>query len=544
MFGDANTNHQKNSMKLVISPAHLGQIALVLSSAGLLVPGLTRSPEPYDLVITNGWIIDGTGNPAYQADIAIRNGIVAKIGKNVGESKEVVDAAGATLAPGFIDVHTHAENVAELPLAENFVRMGVTTLVVGNCGTSELNLKKWFAERDKKASVNLVSLVGHNSVRSKAMGGNFDREPTPAEMAEMKRLVDQAMRDGAAGFSTGLIYQPGTWSKTEEIIELAKVSAQYGGLYASHMRNEGANILAAIDELISIARSAGCRAQLSHIKLSGENAWGKTAQVIQKIEDARKSGIEVTQDQYAYTASSTTLSTLIPDKYLDGGTEKFRERAKDPAIRKQISDEMKQRLATRGRTDYAYAVISRCAWKPELNGKNVMEAAKILRGNDSLDDQIETVIETLTHGGVTAVFHGINESDVQTFMTHPNTMIASDSGCRDPKEGVPHPRGYGNNVRVLQRYVRELKVLRLEEAIRKMTSLPAQTFRLRDRGQIREGFAADIVMFRLENISEKTTYTQPHQLAEGFDGVWVNGIRVVSKDSHTKATPGVPLRRS
>jgi N-acyl-D-amino-acid deacylase len=311
-------------------------------------------------------------------------------------------------------------------------------------------------------AVNVATLVGHNNVRRKAMAGDFDRPPTPEELEKMKALVRQAMKEGAVGLSTGLIYQPGVFSRTEEIAELAKVLSDYDGIYTSHMRHEDNQIYRALDEVFQIARAAHVRAEVSHIKLAGPSAWGQADRVLAHIEKARAEGLDITQDQYAYTASSTGLSQLIPDTALEGGNREFRKRIADPAQKAAIVAQMKQSLRGKGREDYSYAVIASCRQNQSLDGLNIAEAAKTTRGSDSLDDQIETVLEIQKNGGASGVFHGMSEDDLKTFMRHPNTMIACDSGLRKFGEGVPNPRGYGNNARVLARYVRELKVLRLE----------------------------------------------------------------------------------
>ncbi len=523
------------------STAPLGNL-LGMLTAGILYLAIGQSQ--YDLIVRNATIIDGTGNPGYKADIAVNANKIAQIGIIPTTGKQEIDATGKVVAPGFIDVHTHAENVIQLPKAENFVRMGVTSIVIGNCGGSELDLASFFKSIESKpVSVNVASLFGHNTVRRSVMGGNFDREPTSEEKTKMVSLTQRAMDDGAVGFSTGLIYLPGTYSKTEEIIDLAKIAAKSHGIYATHMRSESSEIFEAIDEMIRIGHESGARVEYSHIKLSGKNMWNKTADVFTRIEAARAKGLEITVDQYAYTASSTSISTLIPDDALEGGTEAFKKRLADPAQKAEIIKFMKGRLTLRLQADYDYAVIASCGADKRLNGKNIAEAAQIRLGKSTLDDQIETIFWIQSNGGASGVFHGMSEDDVKSFMQYPSTMIASDSGCREFNEGVPHPRGYGNNTRVLGRYVREFKTIRLEDAIRKMTSLPAQTFRLKDRGILKPGFAADIVIFDPQTVSEESTYVAPHAYSTGFTAVIVNGKIVVRDDVHTGAKPGTPLRR-
>ena len=495
----------------------------------------------YDVLVRHGRIVDGSGNPAFFADVAIRDGRVAGIGKIVGDAPLEIDARGLVVAPGFIDVHTHAEEIDELPLGENFVRMGVTTLVLGNCGSSALDVAGFFGRlAATNVSPNVATLVGHGTVRGKVMGGSFMRPPTAEELEKMKGMVEQGMKDGAVGLSTGLIYLPGTFAKTEEIIELAKVASRYDGIYASHMRDEGAGIFDALNELFRIAREAGVRAEVSHLKLSGKSNWGQTAKVLAAIEAARVEGLDITQDQYTYTASSTGISQLVPEQWREGG--RFKERLAKPEDKAKLVAEMKEKLRKGGREDYAYAVIASYRHNPALNGMNMVEAARMIRGSDSLDEQIELIIDIQLQGGASGIFHGIDEEDLQQFLRHPNTMFASDSGVRKFKDGVPHPRGYGNNARVLARYVREFKLLRLEDAVRRMTSLPAATFRLKDRGQLREGAWADVVVFDPAEVRDESTFRDPHHYATGFAWVLVNGVPVVKKDAHTGARPGRMLR--
>src|SRR5438270_16273 len=319
----------------------------------------TASAANYDVLIRHGRVVDGSGNPAFFADVAVKDGRIARIGHIAGEAKTQIDAHGLIVAPGFIDVHTHADDIAEMPRAENFARMGVTTVVVGNCGGSTLDVAKFFREVEAtNVAINVATLIGHNTVRRKAMGGSFDRPPTPEELQQMRSLVEQAMKDGAVGLSTGLIYLPGVFAKTDEIVELAKVAAAYDGIYTSHMRYEDAQIYDALDEVFRIAREAHIRAEVSHIKLSGPTAWGQAERVLAYIEKARAEGLDITQDQYAYTASSTGISQLIPESAFDGGRKAFLEHMANPEQKAKIAGEMKQGLRKKARDDFAYAVIA------------------------------------------------------------------------------------------------------------------------------------------------------------------------------------------
>jgi N-acyl-D-amino-acid deacylase len=515
---------------------------ILMSCLALFTTPLLHA-ETYDLIVRNGRVVDGTGNPAYFADVAVTNGQIAAIGRITGDAKREIDAKGLIVAPGFIDVHTHADEIAEMPYAENFIRMGVTTVVVGNCGDSPLDIGKFFKEVEAtNTAPNVAILIGHGKVRKTVMGGSFMRPPTPAELDKMKAYVEDGMKEGAVGLSTGLIYLPGTFAKTEEIIELAKVASKYDGIYASHMRDEGNGIYNSLDELFRIAREAHIRAEVSHIKLSGNSAWGQTDKVIAAIEKARAEGLDITQDEYSYDASSTSMSQLIPDSAREGGRDKFRERIADPKQKSEIVAKMKASLKSHARDDFSYAFIAEYKHDRSLQGLNIAEAAKVKRGSDSVDDQIELVLEMESNGGAQGVFHGINEKDLQIFMSQPNTMIACDSGLREFGKGVPHPRGYGNNPRVLARYVRELHVLKLEDAIRKMTTLPAQTFRFKDRGQLHEGYCADITIFDPEKVQDNATYKEPHHYPSGIPYVIVNGVEVIRDGEPTRARPGKALR--
>lgn len=496
----------------------------------------------YDLLITNGRVVDGTGNPWFRADVAVRDGRIARIGHiDPAQARKVIDAHGAIVAPGFIDVHTHVESIYKQPDAENFIRMGVTSLVTGNCGTSETNIKEFLGRiKEQPLAVNLATLIAHGSVRSRVMGLD-NRQPTPEELRKMEALVEEAMKDGAVGLSTGLIYVPGVYAKTDEIVALARVAARYHGLYATHMRNEGTEVLDAIRESIGIGEQAGLPVEISHFKISAQKLWGRSDETLGLVREARKRGLVVTVDQYAYTASSTSLDVRLPDWALAGGREEGKKRLADKDTRERIVNQMKEGLQKSGFKDYDFAVVASYAPNPSFNGKSIKEITKEVKGRDDLDSQIEQIFDMYAAGGAGMVYHGMSEEDVERIMREPFTMIASDSSVRRLGEGVPHPRGYGNNARILGHYVRELHLLTLEDAVRKMTSLPAQTFNLRDRGILREGFAADIVIFDDERVADRATYNQPHQYATGINYVFVNGQIVLENGEMTKARPGVAL---
>jgi N-acyl-D-amino-acid deacylase len=523
----------------------------VASTVTVFVLGLNQlqSAHPavvnFDLVITNGRIVDGTGNPWFRADIGIKDGRIARIGKiDPAHGSKSIDAKGQVVAPGFIDVHTHVESIYSLPAAENFVRMGVTSLVTGNCGSSATDVGQFLGRiKEKPLAVNLATLIAHGSVRREAMGSD-DRAPTPEETKKMEALVEQGMKDGAVGLSTGLIYVPGTYAKTEEITDLARIVARYGGIYATHMRNEGEFVADAIRESIQIGEQAGLPVEISHFKISSKKMWGQTPMTIGLVRDARSRGFMITVDQYVYTASSTSLDSRLPTWLRAGGPEEGKKRLADKATRERVIKEMKEVLKRSGFKDYSYARVANYQTDKSFNGKSIAEITKQVVGKSDVGNQIEQILTMYESGGAGMVYHGMNEDDVQRILREPFTMIASDSGVREVDESVPHPRGYGNNARVLGRYVRELHLLSLEDAIRKMTSLPAQTFGFRDRGLLREGFAADLVIFDEKVVGDRATFEMPHQYPAGISYVLVNGGLVLANSQMTGERPGQALRHS
>ncbi len=504
-----------------------------------------QTAPSYDLLIRNGTIVDGSGVPALRADVAVKDGRIARIG-DLGDLKDAaaqrtIDASGLIVAPGFIDVHTHADDLASKPLAENFLRMGVTTIVAGNCGSSTLDVGKALAEiRRARPAVNFATLVGHGSIREAAMGRE-QLAPTPAELEKMKGLVAKAMADGAVGLSTGMQYVPGTYAAEDEIVELARLACRAGGLYASHMRNEGTEIEKSLAETIAVGERAGCPVEISHLKIDSPSRWGASARALELIDAARARGIDVEADQYAYTAAASILSIRFPDWALAGGEQEIRKRLDDEATWTRIKADMKETLAGRGFTDLSFAIVASYPPDPSLTGLSMKQVAEKLLGDGSADAQLEAARRMLRAGDASMVYHLMSEDDVTRFLKHPWVAFASDGWIVTPEEGRTHPRAFGNNARVLGPYVREKKTIGLEEAVRKMTSLPAAHFKLGKRGLVKEGYAADLAIFDPAAVRDEATFERPQIFAAGIPYVLVNGVPVIDGGKTTDARPGQVL---
>ncbi len=492
-----------------------------------------------DILIKNGRIIDGAGNPWFYGDVAIKKNKIFAIGNlDNFTAKKIIDAHKKIIAPGFIDVHTHIEgDEKRTPTADNFIYDGVTTVVTGNCGSSNVNIRSYFKMLDSlKLSINVASLIGHNDVRETVLG-TANRAPSPQELQKMEGIVEQAMRDGAVGFSTGLIYVPGTYAQTDEVIALAKAASKYHGIYTSHIRSESQEVFAAVNEAINIGVQANMPVEISHFKI-GKPYWGKSDSSLGLVKQARKNGFEVTIDQYPYTASSSSLSSVIPTWALANAKDSLSLRLHNPVIFKKLFDEMLSDMAKRQRPDFSYAVVASYSADPGLNGKDISQINKLWGRKSTIPDEIQTILDMMEKGGAEMVFHSMDEGDVENIMKYPFTMIASDSGIRDFGKGVPHPRGYGSNARVLSDYVRDKKTISLEDAIRRMTSLPAQKFGFTDRGLLRKGMSADIVIFDPDTVNDESTYQKPHAYSTGFEYVIVNGAITVENFRHTQARNG------
>jgi dihydroorotase/N-acyl-D-amino-acid deacylase len=501
----------------------------------------TAAQESFDVVVRGGRVVDGTGNPWVRADLGIRGDRIVRIGDLSGVTAEVeIDATGLVVSPGFIDPHTHAiRGIFQVPTADNVLLQGVTTLTEGNDGSSPLPIGAHL-ERITQTGIspNWAVFVGQGTVRTAVMG-RADRTPTPGELGRMRDLVSVAMEDGALGLSTGLFYVPGTFTSTEEVIELASVAARYDGIYISHMRDEAAGLLDSVRETIRIGEEAGLPVQMTHHKALGKHGWGLSSESLALVDSARSRGVDITIDQYPYTASQTSITALFPAWAQEGSRADMVERIRDPETRRRLKEEIAWRIEhDRGGDDPANIVIGLCDWDRSLEGQSLADILEERGLEVSHDAAADLTMEIVERGGARAIYHAMQEADVERIMQHPATAIGSDGGISVFGEGVPHPREYGTFARVLSRYVRDRGVLTLEEAVRKMSAATAQRIGVLDRGILREGFYADVAVFDPTEVRDMATFQDPHQYAVGVKYVLVNGVVVVSEGAHTGARPG------
>jgi len=503
------------------------------------------APE-YDVLIRNGRIVDGAGGSWYAADLAIQGDTIAAIGKLDGaRARLVIDARGLIVAPGFIDIHTHARGrILDSPAAENYARQGVATLIEGQDGSSPLPLGPFLEKvAALPPALNLGMLVGQGTIRARVIGLE-NRKATPEEIARMCDLTRQAMQEGALGLSTGLFYVPGNYTPTEEVVELAKVVAGYGGVHISHMRDEAAAVLDSVRETIRIGEEGGLPTQITHHKIIGRANWGASAKTLALVEEARARGVDITIDQYPYTASSTGTAALFPQWSLAGGRKALLERLAEPAARARIKAAIVANiLENRGGGDPRNVVMTACSFDPSLAGRSLAAIAESQGLKPTADDAAEVAMRIQEKGGCSAAYHAIDEADVERILRYPFTMVASDGEIPAFGVGAPHPRSYGTFPRVLARYVRERHVLTLEDAVRRMSALPASRLRLLDRGLLRPGLKADVVVFDAARIADHATFQNPHQYATGVHHLLVNGKPVLLNKTLSSERPGRIVRR-
>ncbi len=514
-----------------------------ISVIGLLAV-VDAQPASFDLIIRGGTVVDGTGASRFRADVAITGDRIAQVAPNIeaASARQVVEANGLIVAPGFIDHHAHIQTtIHQHPLAENFTRQGITTILASlHSGDQPWPLDKYMSEL--KVAPNIGFFAGHSWARTKVIGLE-NRAPTAGELEQMKALVEESMKAGALGLSTGLIYVPANYAKTEEVIELAKVAARHGGIYVSHMRDEAAGLLDSVAEVIRIAREARIPGQVQHHKAVGKPQWGWSVKSLTMIDAARKEGLDVTLDMYPYTASSTGSSVLFPQWSLAGGREAFARRAKDPATRAKLEADMKRIFTVeRGGADLANIQFRTLPSDRRYDGRTLADLAKDRGLPDTIETGIQLAIELQLKGGFSAIYHSMDEQDVVRIMRHPLTMFDTDGDPVGYGIGHPHPRSYGTFPRVLGRYVREQKVLTLEEAIKRMTSMSADQIGQRERGRIAKGMYADLTLFDEGTIADRATYTDPHQYSVGIHHVIVNGVSIIRDGVLTGATPGRALK--
>lgn len=527
--------------------------SVVTLAALLAMPMTMRSQSPaFDLVIRNGRVVDGTGNPWFVADVGVKGDTIAAIAQGLDATgARVIDAGGLVVSPGFIDVHSHSEEGREgqdmigNPAAENNVRQGVTTVFSSPDGGGSVRVADYLGKVSAaKPAINVGSFIGHGSVRG-AVVGQADRPATPDELARMKDLVRTGMSEGAFGLSTGLFYVPGSYAPLQEVIDLAAVAGEFGGIHQSHMRDETGKVLDSVRDTIAIGEQGHLPTQVTHHKIIGKANWGKSVDTLRLIDEARARGVDATIDQYPYTASSTSiLGGLFPGWVQEGGREKMLERLKDESsLRRTLTFVTNAIENDRGGGDPGNVVLASCAFDPSLAGKSLAQVLRDRKRPATPDQAADLAVELVQKGNCSAVYHAISEDDLVRIMKHPATMIASDAAPGIPTFGkdVPHPRAYGTFARVLGLYVREKKVLTLEEAVRKMSGFPAARMRLTDRGILHPGMKADIVVFNAATVIDKATFEKPHQYAEGVSTVVVNGRVTLAGGAMTAERAGRSL---
>jgi N-acyl-D-amino-acid deacylase len=515
--------------------------ARVFTFALICVASLFGQTNRFDVVIAGGRVIDGSGAPWFYGDVGIRGDTIAEIGKlDTATAGVRVNAQGLVVAPGFIDIHTHARRgIFITPAAENYIRQGVTTLMEGPDGSSPIPIAPFLASvAAAHPAPNFGTFAGQGSIRERVMG-LVNRPATPEEIEKMRQVTRQAMLDGAFGVTTGLFYVPGNFTPTEEVIEIEKVVGAMGGMHHSHMRNEAAQVLDSVRETIRIGEEGHLPTQVTHHKIIGRQNWGKSVETLRLVEEARARGVDVTIDAYPYTASSTGTAALIPQWAQEGGQKALVERLDAPEQRTKIKLAVIDNIQfDRGGGDPANVVLANCRFDPSLAGQSLAAITKARGRQVNFENAAETLLEIQHSGGCQAVFHAISEEDVERILKYPFTMIGSDGEIPEFGVGVPHPRSYGTFARVLARYVRERHTLTLEDAVHRMSGIPAQRLKLYDRGLIRPGMKADLAVFDPAVVADKATFEQPHQYAVGFQYVLVNGKIVIEDAKLTSERPG------
>jgi len=522
---------------------------LLLASACTPPDRPARSPgtHPYDLLLTGGTVVDGTGEAGFRADVAVRGDRIVRIARDAEISPDsaalVLDAEGRIVAPGFWDNHAHIQlSIDDRPLLENFIRQGITTMLASEHSQDQPYPLGAYMDSIRMAP-NVGFFAGHSWIRRRVVG-MADRAPTAEELEEMRELVEEAMEDGALGLSTGLQYTPAYYAETEEIVELAKVASSYGGIYTSHMRNEATGLLDSVRELIRIADEAQIPAQIQHHKAFGPGQWGWSERSLALVDSARAAGLDVKHDQYPYTAASTGSDVLFPEWALAGGADSLAARLEDPGTRARMREEMREEWrATWTGDDLCRIQFRTIPSLPAYDGRRLCDLARDRGMPNTVDAGIDLVMELAPRGGFGAIYHAMSEEDVRRIMRHPWGMFETDGDPLGYGLGFPHPRSYGAFPRILGHYVRDEGVISLEEAIRKMTSLPAEHAGQPQRGRVAEGAYADLTVFDPATVSDRASFTDPHRYSVGIIHVVVNGVPVIEDASVTGEKPGRVIRR-
>ena len=501
----------------------------------------------WDVLIQGGTVVNGTGQARFRADVAVRGDRIVRVSRaplDRSRAARVIDATGRVVSPGFVDIHTHLDPLMRLPGGESHVRQGVTTALGGPDGSAPWPLDAY--QEDAQAlglGLNVGFMVGHNTVRREVMG-LANRAPTDAELQRMEELVALGMDQGAWGISTGLKYLPGAFAEIDEVVALSRVAGERGGFYTSHLREEGLGLLDGVGEALEIGRRADIPIVLTHHKVVGQPMWGASATTLAMVDSARSAGTDVMIDQYPYTASYSGITILVPAWAMAGGTDSLLARADDPVLGDSVLAGIEYNIINdRGGNDLRRVQFGLVPWDPSLEGLTLHDWAV----RDGLEPTPETgarlVIEAVRRGGASGIYHAMDEADVEAIMAHPQTMIGSDGRLVAPGDGHPHPRWYGTFPRVLGLYARERGVLTLEQAIRKMTAMPAERIGLRERGQVRAGWFADLVVFDPETVIDRSTFQEPHQYPVGIDWVLVNGQVTVEDGTYRDVRAGSVLKR-
>ncbi len=524
-----------------------GLCAMVLQTSPLAAQGAAAAQDTgrFDVLIAGGSVLDGTGRSAQRLDVGIRGDRIVAVGAALPRARAatIIDASGRVVSPGFIDLHAHLEPLLQMPLAESALRQGVTLAMGGPDGGSPLPLAPYMdSVRRATVGINVAYLVGHNDIRRTVMGMS-DKAPTASELARMRALVTQAMRDGAFGLSTGLLYLPGTYSNIDEVVALAQSAAAAGGIYTSHLRKEGIGLLDGVGEALEIGRRAKIPVVLTHHKAVGQVMWGKSVATLAMVDSARRAGTDVMIDQYPYTATHTGIGVLVPSWAMAGGNAEFRKRLDTPALKDSIMRGIVFNIVNdRGGGDLSRVQFSRVSWDTSLEGKTLKDWAARRNLAPTPENGATLVLEAMLKGGANAIYHVLDEDDVRRIMTHPHTMIASDGRLSRPGDGHPHPRAYGTFPRVLGEYVRTQNLMPLETAIHKMTGMPAARLGLMDRGVLRVGAMADVVVFDATTVKDQSTFAAPHQYPVGIETVVVNGQVAVRGGKATGVRAGRVLQ--